>query len=154
MNYFDANVRTVLYQSPHPTTAEELARTLLTRPEVVEAALHRLHEAGSVHPLSGGRWEARGTPTSSPGAARAQADTEAEVDRLRRELARVRAERDRLVTELHVSRSHRRGARAVPPGELEQWLDDLLVLCHPDRHDNDARATRVTQWLLSRRRRR
>jgi hypothetical protein len=154
VNYFDANVRTVLYQAPHPTTADELARTLLTRPEIVEAALHRLHEAGSVHPLSGGRWEARGAPSSPASTARAHAETEAEVDRLRRELARVRTERDRLLTELQVARSQRRGARAVPAGEVETWLDDLLVLCHPDRHDNDARATRVTQWLLSRRRRR
>lgn len=27
-------------------------------------------------------------------------------------------------------------------------LDSLISLCHPDRHDNSERSTRITQWLL------
>ena len=30
-------------------------------------------------------------------------------------------------------------------------VQDMILLCHPDRHQNSERATRVTAWLLERR---
>jgi len=37
--------------------------------------------------------------------------------------------------------------------ELQRNMRALLSLCHPDRHNNSELSTRVTQWLLSVRRR-
>lgn len=28
-------------------------------------------------------------------------------------------------------------------------IKDLLMLCHPDRHNNSERANRITRWLIS-----
>ncbi len=30
-------------------------------------------------------------------------------------------------------------------------VQDMILLCHPDRHQNNERSTRVTAWLLERR---
>lgn len=35
----------------------------------------------------------------------------------------------------------------IPP----DLMRDMLFLCHPDKHGNSEKSTRVTQWLLSQR---
>jgi hypothetical protein len=35
--------------------------------------------------------------------------------------------------------------------DLAPWIPKLLQLTHPDRHDNSALSTEVTQWLLNQR---
>ncbi len=38
----------------------------------------------------------------------------------------------------------------LPPGAISaELLRELIKLCHPDKHDNDERATRVTRELLT-----
>ena len=36
--------------------------------------------------------------------------------------------------------------------EFQENLRALLMLCHPDRHDNSDLSNRITKWLLSKRR--
>lgn len=161
MSYFDDNVRTMLYQAPQPVQAEAVARMLWTRAELVTAALERLAVQGLVQRLADGRWTAAGPapdatpPPSAAGAGRPpRAETEAELARLRAELGALRRERDQLRSALAMARAAARGPGPRGGGaELHDWVGDLLVLCHPDRHDNSDRANRVTRWLLGQRRR-
>jgi len=33
----------------------------------------------------------------------------------------------------------------------QETIRDLIVLCHPDKHKDSPRATRITQWLIDQR---
>lgn len=35
----------------------------------------------------------------------------------------------------------------------ESTISDLLMLCHPDKHNGSARSERITKWLLEQRKR-
>ena len=50
---------------------------------------------------------------------------------------------DRLESQLY----KRSSEQAIPPDMLKK----LILLSHPDKHDNSRTANEVTQWLLSRR---
>jgi hypothetical protein len=155
-----------LRHQPEPVPAAAVARALLADVGAVERALRGLAQAGLVglHPgLDGPRWavSGRGPADPAPGAGpsadlpppapegphlrRALAEAEAEIARLRADREALRQQVDALQRAL--------AARSPPPppGALAAHLTDLITLCHPDRHDNSERATRVTRWLLEER---
>ena len=37
------------------------------------------------------------------------------------------------------------------PSDFSQRVRHLIILCHPDKHNNSQTATEITQWLLSHR---
>jgi hypothetical protein len=73
------------------------------------------------------------------------------VARLERELSRRQAELERVRTDNAQLRAAlvRRSGRAPEADELNERLDALIQLCHPDRHDNSERANEMTRWLLA-----
>jgi len=73
-------------------------------------------------------------------------DPHVELARLRDEVARLHQDNAELRMALQRS-------RPLPDEGLRGRLDDLIKLCHPDRHDNSERSNAITQWLLSLRKR-
>lgn len=59
--------------------------------------------------------------------------------------------------EAEVEALKKRGVPPAPPpavGSLTQEsIRELITLCHPDKHSNSPLATKITQWLVSLRRR-
>jgi len=156
-----------LRHQPEPVPAAAVARALLADLGAVERALRGLASAGLVT-LHGGpgtaRWSIAGRadaePPGGPGVPfadagfpvqegpslrRALAEAEAEIARLRADREALRQQVDALQRALAAR------APAPPSGGLPAHLTDLITLCHPDRHDNSERATRVTRWLLEER---
>ena len=73
------------------------------------------------------------------------------VARLERELAERQAE----LARLRADNEQLRAALLRRPGgrtnldELNERVEALIQLCHPDRHDNSDRANEMTRWLLA-----
>lgn len=160
------DILTCLAAALAPVPTNTLARRLGRDPESVARELHALvledvvlavrQGSGVAWTLSGsGR---RGPPGAGPGApssspAQLRAELRAErvkTARLEHKLAdahdKLRLLRDQLELAL-------RGG-GTPDLDMDAHLADLLVLCHPDRHQDDPRATRVTRWLIAERQRR
>lgn len=137
----------------------ELAHAPLGR---VRMTLRRLVDRGEVCVTAGSGADARYLPTDMRGGRRKRPADDfgwghthtppphrglaAEVRRLRDEVARL--EQDNLQLRDALTR------RTPPPTDLHSRLDDLIQLCHPDRHDNSARANEATRWLLMMRKQR
>ncbi len=144
----------MLYQAPGPITAEDVARSLMTHTKLVDNALRSLLVAGRVVRLDGPgpvRWTSVEAPRPSappPDRRVPPTDAELELHRMRAEVRRLQDE----VQRLHVDLARARTPMPSRDDPTEPWTEDLLVLCHPDRHDNSDRANRVTRWLLEKRR--
>ncbi|MBO86984.1 MAG: hypothetical protein CL927_16680 [Deltaproteobacteria bacterium] len=95
--------------------------------------------------------------TASAGASGDSSALLAQLAHLRDALAQREAELVRLRSDNNELRAALRRRPVVEPSSedgLHAHIDDLLQLCHPDRHDNSARANETTRWLLALRRRR
>lgn len=69
------------------------------------------------------------------------------------EMERLQEEVNELRVRLQQAAKHRAQPEASGPSLDEATLKSLLILCHPDKHDNSQRATEVTQKLLDMRKR-
>lgn len=148
-------------------TARELAELVHAPEGRVRMTLRRLLDRGVVVITAGSGSDARYLLSDMRGGARpppreddfgwgsshtsspppSSSFLQAEVARLRREVARLQADNHHLREAL----THR-GPTASE--DLFERLDDLIQLCHPDRHDNNARSNDVTRWLIGLRKRR
>ncbi len=70
-----------------------------------------------------------------------------ELQELRREIAFLREENNFLAGELE-----RLQERPALPSGLKGRIQDLIFLCHPDKHSGNRKATEITAWLLDVRR--
>jgi hypothetical protein len=92
------------------------------------------------------------TSASSPDAAReGRADRSERAEELARELAAARRRIAELENELRRERARRVQRAVTQPPAMPADLDDLIQLCHPDRHPEarQALANKVTAALLS-----
>jgi len=146
-------------------TAEELSAIVFEPVGRVRMTLRRLHDRGGVQVTQGDGAHARYLPTgmrpsteapfSPPPSHNRQAELElqrlqAEVQQLRSDLTRARHDADAMRALLR----QRPQGSLDPAHTLGPRVEELLQLCHPDRHDNSDKANEVTRWLLQLRKRR
>ena len=139
-------------------TAEELAPLVFEPVGRVRMTLRRLLEKGSVWVTSGHAESARylpadvGSASSTPGSPPVEGrPVEPELRRLRLEVQQLRDELTRAHHNAEVLRQLLR-SRPKHTADTDQILgsrvEELLRLCHPDRHDNSDKANEITRWLL------
>lgn len=90
----------------------------------------------------------------SDDSARLRADNErlkVEINKVRRVLMEVQERLAVALFELTVERSVKKTTSS--DAFLKKNIKHLLMLCHPDKHNNGAKATAITSWLIDYKRR-
>ena len=139
-------------------TADELSRLVFEPVGRVRMTLLRLLEKRQIWVTSGHGMAARYLP-SDVGSATPTPDAHPVEERpaepaLRRLRLEVQQLRDELTRAHHDTEVLRRLLRNRPSHTadsdhiLGSRVEELLRLCHPDRHDNSDKANEITRWLL------